>query len=96
VVQGIELLSALPRGTGPMGFYEKPEQHTPIKSIRVASGVPESERSAIEVMRTDTRAFQDLVESHRNRREEWFRVQAGRIEIGNLLVPMRLRNPGAQ
>ena len=26
VVQGMELLSALPRGTGPLGFYEKPEQ----------------------------------------------------------------------
>lgn len=37
VVRGMELLSALPRGTGPMGFYEKPEQNVPIKSIRVAS-----------------------------------------------------------
>ena len=39
VVQGIELLSALPRGTGPLGFYEKPEQRMPVKSIRIAADV---------------------------------------------------------
>ena len=39
VVQGIELLSTLPRGTAAMGFYEKPEQHVPIKSLRVAADV---------------------------------------------------------
>ena len=34
VLRGIELLSSLPRGTGALGFYEKPEQRAPIKSIR--------------------------------------------------------------
>ena len=29
IVQGIELLSVLPRGPKPMGFYEKPEQRVP-------------------------------------------------------------------
>ena len=31
VLRGIELLSSLPRGTGALGFYEKPEQRTAIK-----------------------------------------------------------------
>src|SRR5690606_34053802 len=30
VVKGMELLSVLPRGTGPLGFYETPEEATPI------------------------------------------------------------------
>lgn len=30
VLQGMELLSALPRGTGRLGFYEQPSQHVPI------------------------------------------------------------------
>jgi peptidylprolyl isomerase len=47
VVQGMELLSVLPRGTGPLGFYEKPEQRTPIKAIRLASQVPAGERTAV-------------------------------------------------
>ena len=89
VVQGMPLLSALPRGAGAMGFYEQPEQRVPIKSIRVAADVPAAERSALEVMRTDTPVFQRLIESRRNRREEWFHVPTGRIEIGNVPIPVR-------
>jgi peptidylprolyl isomerase len=95
VVQGMELLSALPRGTGALGFYEKPEQLVPIKSIRVAADVPESERSDLEIWRTDTAAFRDLIESRRNRLEPWFQLPAGRVEIGNIPVPARLRKPGS-
>ena len=94
VVQGMELLSSLPRGTGALGFYEKPEQQVPIKSIRVAADVPEAERSDLEIMRTDTAAFRELIEARRNRREDWFLVPAGRIEIGNVPVPARLRKTG--
>src|SRR5579859_2099631 len=95
VVQGMELLSALPRGTGEMGFYEKAEQRTPIKSIRVAADVPEAERSELEIMRTDTPAFSELIESRRNRREDWFQTQAGHIEIGNVPILARVKGAGA-
>jgi peptidylprolyl isomerase len=89
VVQGMELLSALPRGTGAMGFYEKAEQRVPIKAVRVAADVPESQRSPLEIMRTDTPTFQRLVEARRNRREDWFQTPAGHIEICNLPIPVR-------
>lgn len=89
VVQGIEFLSALPRGAGPMGFYEKPEQRVPIKAIRVAGDVPELERTPVEVLRTDTETFQQLIESRRHRREEWYHFSAGKIEIGNVPTPAR-------
>jgi len=90
VVQGMELLSALPRGTGALGFYEKPEQKVPIKAVRVVADVPEKERAPLELFRTDTPAFQALVESRRNRPEEWFQSQAGRIEICNVPLPVRM------
>lgn len=93
VVQGMELLSALPRGTGPLGFYERAEQRLPIKSVRVAADVPASERTNIEIMRTDTKTFQELIESRRNRPEEWFHYQAGRIELCNVPIPSRLAPP---
>jgi len=96
VVQGIELLSALPRGTGTLGFYEKPEQRTPIRSVRVAADVPESERTELEVMRTDTATFAAYVEARRNRREEWFKVPAGHVDVCNVPVPVRPRTEGAQ
>jgi peptidylprolyl isomerase len=89
VVQGIELLSVLPRGTGPLGFYEKPEQRTPIKAIRLASDVPETERVALELLRTDTPAFTQLVEARRNRRDEWYKRPAGHIDLCNVPLPVR-------
>ena len=93
VVQGMELLSTLPRGTGTLGFYEKPEQHVPIKSIRIAADVAADERTKLELLRTDTPTFQALLESRRNRREEWFKFQAGHIEIGNVPLPVRTAKP---
>jgi peptidylprolyl isomerase len=89
VVQGMELLSAMPRGPAPMGFYEKPEMRVPIKAIRVVADVPAAERTNLELLRTDTQAFKDLIESRRNRKEEWFQNQAGRIELSNVPIPLR-------
>jgi peptidylprolyl isomerase len=89
VVAGMERLSVLPRGTGPLGFYEKPEQRTPIRAIRLAANVPEAEREQIEVFRTDTKAWEALVESRRNRRDDWYRHPAGHIDLCNVPVPVR-------
>jgi peptidylprolyl isomerase len=89
VVQGIELLSTLPRGTGALGFYEKPEQRTAIKAIRLASEVPETERVPLELLRTDTVAFTELVEARRNRKDEWYKRPAGHIDLCNVPLPVR-------
>ena len=89
VVRGMELLSVLPRGTGPLGFYEQPSQHVPITSVRVAVDVPEAERERIEVLRTDTATFAALVEARRNRRDDWYKVPAGFIDLCNVPLPVR-------
>ena len=94
VVQGMELLSVLPRGTGPLGFYEKPEQRTAIKAIRLASQVPQNERTALEVLRTDTPLFDELVEARRNRRDDFYKRPAGHIDLCN--VPLPARTPPAK
>ena len=75
-----------------MGFYEKTEQHVPIRAIRVAADVPAPERTDLEIFRTDTATFKKLVESRRNRPEEWFKFQAGRIDISNVPLPVRAAN----
>jgi peptidylprolyl isomerase len=92
VVQGMDMLSALPRGTGAMGFYEKPEQRLPIKSVRVAADLPASQRTELEVLRTDTPTFTSYVEARRNRREEWFKVPAGHVDVCNVPIVARPRN----
>lgn len=94
VVQGIEHLSVLPRGTGPLGFYEKPEQYVPIRAIRLASQLPEQERTPLQLLRTDSAAFSELVESRRNRRDEWYKRPAGHIDLCN--VPLPTRTPPVQ
>jgi len=89
VVKGMEWLSTLPRGTGAMGFYEKPEQHVPIQSLRLASEVSVAEREKLQVLRTDTVTFLKLVESRRNRSDDWYKVPAGHIDLCN--VPLVTR-----
>jgi peptidylprolyl isomerase len=91
VVQGMELLSSLPRGTGPLGFYQQADQRTPIKAIRLASDVPASERTPLEVLRTDTPLFAQVVESRRNRRDDWYLVPAGHIDLCNVPLNVRAR-----
>jgi peptidylprolyl isomerase len=91
VVWGMELLSAMPRSNAPQGFYEKPEQRVPISAVRVAADVPEAERTAIEVIRTDTPTFRALVESRRNRADEWYKVPAGKIDLCNVPIVVRPR-----
>jgi peptidylprolyl isomerase len=90
VRQGIELLSSLPRGTGALGFYEKAEERTPIKSVRLAADVPEDERTKLEVFRTDTANFKALVEAQRNRDGEWYKFAANHIELCNVPIPVRV------
>ena len=91
VVAGIELISSLPRGGGELGFYEQPEERAPIQSIRVAAELPPAERKPLEVMRTDTPIFQKLVELRRNRKDAWYKVPAGRVDVCNVPVPVRER-----
>lgn len=89
VVQGIEKLSAMPRGPAPMGFYEKPEQRVAITSMRLAADVPAAERSHLEVLRTDTPTFAAVAEARRNRHDDWYIEPAGYIELCNVQIPVR-------
>jgi peptidylprolyl isomerase len=89
VVQGMQYLSALPRGNGTMGFYKNPAHQTKILRVRLASDVPPSERMHLEVLRTDTPTFTALVESRRNRSDAWYLYKVGKIDICNVPSPVR-------
>jgi peptidylprolyl isomerase len=89
VVQGMEFLSSLPRGHGDLGFYTKDEHPVPIQSVRLASDVPEKERAHLEILRTDTPTFAALVESRRNRHDEWYIHPAGYIDVCSVPLPVR-------
>lgn len=89
VIQGMESLSSLPRGTGNLGFYEKPEERVPIVSFKVAADLPAEKRPALEILRTDTPVFEKLLQLRRTRRDAWFHFPVDRIEVCNAPVPSR-------
>ncbi|MDB5969704.1 MAG: Peptidyl-prolyl cis-trans isomerase [Hydrocarboniphaga sp.] len=89
VLQGMENLSVLPRGTGALGFYEKPEQYVTIRSLSVASDIPAAERPHLQVLRTDTASWNAYVDVRRNRRDPWFLDPTGHVELCNVGVPVR-------
>lgn len=89
VVEGMPLLSALPRGNGPLGVYMDRHRWVRIESVQVAADVPAAKRTRLEVLRTDTPTFTQYVESLRNRRGPWFKVPAGRISVCSVPIPVR-------
>ena len=91
VVQGIERFSVLPRGAGPMGFYEKESEFVPIRAARLAADVPAAGRRPLEALRTDSATFKAYVASRANRKEAWFKEPVGRIGVCNVPLPVRIK-----
>ena len=96
VVEGMPAMTARPRGTGNLGFYqtEQGERPIPIARIRLAADLPAAERPQFEVMRTDTAAFTNLVTGMANRGGTFFNRPAGGVDVCNVNVPIR-RRPAA-
>ena len=94
VVKGMELLSVIKRGPDPMGMYATPADYTPIKAIRLASDVPEAERTPLQLLRTDSKTFADATEARRNRRDAWYVRPAGHIDLCNVPLPVRVPKQG--
>jgi len=67
VIEGMENLSALPRGTAEMGVYAKDQAPIPITAVRIAADIPAAERPRFEYLNTVSPAFADYVQlgSHR-------------------------------
>ncbi len=87
VIEGIEHLSSLPRGTGALGFYETPQERTGIVSIRIGnevSGLP-----AYEYLSTESESFARYADARANRRDAFFIRPAGGADVCNVPVPVR-------
>lgn len=93
VIEGIASLSARPRGTGTLGFYQADRGETaiPIRQVRVAADMPAEERPRFEAMRSDRPAFTAFVTGRANRGGTFFQVPAGGVDVCNVNVPVRRR-----
>jgi peptidylprolyl isomerase len=93
VIEGIEHLSSLPRGHGPLGFYDaaQGDERVPIVSVRIGTevaGLP-----AYEYLSTESDSFARYADARANRRDPFFIRPAGGADICNIPVPVR-RVPG--
>ncbi len=90
VLKGMEFLAALPRGGARMGFYDKPEQRVVIEQVALAAALPPDQRPALQVLRTDTATWQELLEARRHR-GGWFVHSPEHTEICSASAPMRIK-----
>ncbi len=87
VVEGIEHLSSLPRGTGNLGFYESAAERTAIRSVRIGNevaGLP-----AFEAMVPTSASFAAYAKAKANRKDAFFIAPAGGVDVCALGVPLR-------
>ena len=90
VIEGMPLLSGLPRGPGPLGFYTRPSDQVTIRRATLAADVPAAQREKLQVLRTDSATFAALIEAKRNRRDAFYTVPAGKIDLCSIAIPIRL------
>jgi len=91
VIDGIDRLSSLPRGTGDLGFYKDKAQNVPIASIRLASEMPAGERPSYEYMATASPTFARYLHLRANRHDAFYIRPAGGVDLCNVQVPVRKR-----
>ena len=89
VIEGIENLSSLPRGTEKMGFYAKGQVAKPIQSVQLASAMPADARPSFQYLDNMTVGFAHYVLVRMNRDDDFYRVPAGGADICNIPVPIR-------
>ena len=89
VIEGIENLSSLPRGTEGLGFYKTAEERVAILSIRLATELPAAEQPRFQYLSTESASFATYADARANRRDPFFIKPAGGADICNIPVPVR-------
>ncbi|HEV2594931.1 MAG TPA: peptidylprolyl isomerase, partial [Sphingomicrobium sp.] len=95
VVDGIDRLSTLPRGTEALGFYKDKAQYVSIRRVRLASDMSAEERPSYEVMDTSSPTFARYLRIRANRHDDFYIAPAGGVDLCNVQVPIRRRPTGA-
>jgi len=91
IISGMEFMTALPRGTGPLGFYEDPAQQTEIVKVGLVSDMAEADRPRYQILDTDTATFDQFVHARANRGGPFFNLAAGGVDVCNSMPPVRLK-----
>ncbi len=89
VIEGIEWLSSLPRGTEALGVYASEAEQVPIASVRLASELPAAEQPRFEYLATESASFARYADARANRRDPFFVRPAAGADICNVPTPIR-------
>ncbi|RZV35806.1 MAG: peptidylprolyl isomerase [Sphingomonadaceae bacterium] len=91
IIEGMEHLSSLPRGSGALGFYTEDEfdKRAPILSVRVASDIAEFPLPKFQYLSTESDTFAKYADARANRRDPFFIYPADGADICNIPVPIR-------
>ncbi len=89
VRKGIEILSSMRRGKGPMGFYKDDKKGAKIISIRMGTQLTKKDQQSVKVLRTDTPLFKKLIAARKNRQESWFHYRGDHVSLCNTPLPVR-------
>ena len=89
VVDGMEHLSALTRGTEALGFYKEGSIARRILTVRLASQLPPDQQPSFQAMRETSPSFVAYVRARANRQDDFFQVPAGGVDLCNAPVPIR-------
>jgi cyclophilin family peptidyl-prolyl cis-trans isomerase len=89
VIEGIEHLSSLPRGTEALGFYKEESQHVPLARVSLAAHPGTAQAAEFEHMDTASESFAAYVRARANRQDDFFIQPAGGVDVCNAPVPVR-------
>lgn len=90
VVDGMDVIQALKRTQDLSGPVALEPGENLIKRLVVASQLPPGQRPQLEVMRTDSTSFKQLLAARKNRNEDWFLYQHDYIDACGVPIPVRL------
>jgi len=89
IIDGMDKLSSLPRGTEALGFYKDKALYVPIAGIRLASDMPAAERPSYEYMDTLSPSFARYLHLRANRHDDFYIRPAGGVDLCNVNPPVR-------
>jgi len=90
IIEGMEQLSSMPRGTGDLGFYATPGERVGITSVRLASELPAADRPHFAYLSSTGVTWPRYVAARRNRELPFFTRPAGAADVCNIPVPIKV------
>lgn len=92
VMYGMEHLQKLERGSEAMGIVPDAQVKNGISGAYVAADLALQQQVQLEVMRSDSSSFKELVQSRSSRPEAWFVKRHNYMDVCGIPVPVRKAN----